>query len=117
MARSLLLFDRLVFVSIQSARLTGDGTDLAMDESVAFLRMHGVEVDYKLQKNYRPRIPVVRDDPVNLPPIPMVYDDPVEAEDPVAQNDDNMDEDDYFVEEEVYEEDEEDEEDEVVDDE
>jgi hypothetical protein len=121
MARSLVLFDRLAFVSIQSARLTGDETGLAMDESVAFLRMHGVEVDYRLQREYRPLVSSVRvrrqrtgvsgsssasdsgsgsrsgslraSTPVDLPPIPIVYDDATEVEDPVDGND--MDEDDY----------------------
>jgi hypothetical protein len=71
---------RQTSVSIQSARLTGDGTDLAMDESVAFMHVTA-QVDCKLQKTIDHAFRWYATT-VNLPPIRWYTTTPLEAEDP-----------------------------------
>lgn len=47
MARCLVLFDRVSYISIKSARVVADDvTPMALEESIAFLRLHGVTVDF-----------------------------------------------------------------------
>ena len=52
MARLLVLFDRVSYICIKGVRLVGDDdTALALDDSIAFLRLHEVKVDFSLYQD------------------------------------------------------------------
>jgi hypothetical protein len=65
MARCLVLFDRVSYISIKSARVVErDGTtSLALEDSITFLRLHGVTVDFNTQQRVtvrRTRQPITK---------------------------------------------------------
>jgi hypothetical protein len=65
MARCLILFDRVSYISIKSARVVerDSTTSLALEDSIAFLRLHGVTVDFYSQQRVavqRTRQPITK---------------------------------------------------------